>query len=71
VRKKKKPTLEKTAQELTALAEKFLSSLPAEEQDRRVENFEKAAIKKSRAKRATSSKLPYTPSSQVAARSRQ
>jgi hypothetical protein len=54
--KNKKPTLEGTARELTAVAEKFLSSFPAEEQDRRVENFEKAAIRRSRAKPCISTK---------------
>jgi hypothetical protein len=68
--KKKKVSLEKTAQALTAMAEKFLSSLPIEEQNRRVENFEKAAIRMSRAKRATSSKPGRTPSSRVANRVR-
>lgn len=68
---KKKPTLEKTARDLTALVEEFLSSLPAEEQERRVDNFEKAAIKMSHAKRATSAKRRYTPSSRAAVRSRQ
>ena len=68
--RKKKPTLEQTARELTAMAEKFLSSLPVEEQNRRVENFEKAALRTSRAKRATSSKPRRTPSSRVASRAR-
>jgi hypothetical protein len=48
--RKKKPTLEKTARELTTLVEKFLSSLPPEEQARRVDNFEKAALKLYRSK---------------------
>jgi hypothetical protein len=69
--KKKKPSLEKTARELTAIAEKFLSSLPEEEQDRRVENFERAAMRKSREKHAISSKTPYTPECRVSARARE
>ncbi len=69
--KKKKVPLEKAAREITALIEKFLSSLPPEEQERRVNNFEKAAIKMYRAKRATTAKRRYTPSSRAAARSRQ
>jgi hypothetical protein len=69
--KKKKVSLEKAAREITAIVEKFLSSLPAEEQERRVNNFEKAAIKMYRAKRATTAKRRYTPSSRAAARPRQ
>ena len=68
---KKKPTLEKAAREITAVIEKFLSSLPPEEQERRVDNFEKAAVKLYRAKRATTAKRRYTPSTRAAARSRQ
>lgn len=71
MKKNKKPTLEKTARELTTLAEKFLSTLPVEEQDRRVDNFEKAALRISRAKRATSSNRRYNPSSRATVRSRQ
>jgi len=48
---KKKVSLEKTAQELTDMVEKFLSSLPPEEQNRRVDNFQKAAVKLYRSKR--------------------
>ncbi len=68
---KKKPTLEKAAHEITAVIEKFLGSLPPEEQERRVNNFEKAAVKLYRTKRATTAKRRYTPSSRAAARSRQ
>ncbi len=54
VTKKRKPPLEKAAQELTAIADKFLSSSPPVEQDRRVDNFEKSAIKIYHAKHAVS-----------------
>jgi hypothetical protein len=48
--KKKKPKLERTAREITAIIERFLSKLPPEEQDRRVENFAAGASRRREAR---------------------
>jgi hypothetical protein len=70
-KKGKKITLKKAAEQLTAIAEKHLSSLPEEEQDARVALFARRNFKKTRGANAKSSGTDCTPVYPVTARGRE
>jgi hypothetical protein len=70
-KKRKKIALKKAAEQLTAIAEKHLSSLPEEEQDARVALFTRRNFKKSRGAHTKSSETSCTPAYPVVARGRE
>jgi len=55
MRKKKKISLKKAAEQLTVIAEKHLAFLPGEDQDTRVASFGRRIFKKSRGAHTKSS----------------
>jgi hypothetical protein len=70
-KKRKKMTLKKAAEELTAIAEKHLASLPEEEQDAKVNSFAHRTFKKNRGTHSKSSASCDTEVFPVAARGRE
>lgn len=67
---KKKLSLKKAAEELTAIAEKHLATLPEEEQEARVAAFARRDFKSGRGGRTKSSERARTRVSRAATRGR-
>ncbi|MGC1290156.1 MAG: hypothetical protein WA855_02640 [Candidatus Acidiferrales bacterium] len=67
---KKKSSLKKAVDELTAIAEKHLASLPEEERDARVEAFSHAKFTRARDSHAKSSWTARTRGSRAIGRGR-
>ncbi len=69
-KRQKKLSLEEAAEKLTAIAERHLATLPAEEQDARVAAFARVTFETSRGTRAKSSSKIRTRQSRAVARVR-
>ena len=69
-KRQKKLSLEEAAEKLTAIAERHLAALPAEEQDARVASFARVKFETSRGTHAKSSSKSRTRPSRAIARVR-